>query len=103
MTEEEQTDTVDDLINKIVMEFSPFPPDEPESEVIELQSSGQDQADQEQTSSGMSGEPVRKKWMLEKLLGDTFSNSRLDNSVTVSFNEIIQAEYVIINQSHCWS
>jgi len=80
LTEEEQIDTVDDLINEIVMEISPFPPDEPESEVIELQSSGQDQADQEQTSSGTSGEPVRKKCMSEKLLGDTFSSSHLDNS-----------------------
>ena len=89
LTVEEQTDTVDELINEIVLEFSPFPPDEPEPEVIELQSNDRDQ---EQTSSGTSGEPVRKKCMLEKLLGDTFSSSCSDNSVTVSFNEIVQAE-----------
>jgi len=78
------------------MEFSPFPPDEPESEFIELQSSGQGQADQEQTSNGTSGEPVGKKCMLEELLDDTFSSRCLDNSVT---NKIVQAE---LNQSHCW-
>ena len=67
--------------------------EEPVLEYTEpLASSSQVQADQEQTSSGTSGEPVRKKCMLEKLLGDTFSNNHLDNSVTVSFNELVQAE-----------
>jgi len=58
-----------------------------------MASSSQVQADQEQTSSGTSGDPVKKKCTLEKLLGDIFSNNRLDNSITVSFNELFQVEF----------
>jgi len=84
LTEEEQTRTVDNLVNEIVIEFSPFSSEEPVLEDTEpMASSSQVQADQEHTSSGTSGEPVKKKCMLEKLLGDTFANNPLDNSVTV--------------------
>ena len=37
------------------------------------------------------GEPVRKKCMLEKLLGTSFSDSG-DSSVTVSHNELVMAK-----------
>ena len=41
--------------------------------------------------SGDSGAPIRKKGMLEKLLGTTFSDNA-DTSVTVSYSELVMAE-----------
>ena len=96
LTEEEQTNTVNDLVNEIIIEFYPFSSVVSEEPVLEdtepLASSSQVQADQKQTSSETSGEPVRKKCVLEKLLGDTFSSDHLDNSVTVLFNELVQVD-----------
>ena len=103
LTEEEQTNTVDDLINEIVTAFSPLPrvvSDELPELVLEDTEPLANSCEtyQSQTSSNMSsytgsnGEPVRKKCMLEKLLGDTFSNNNLENSVMVSFNELVLAE-----------
>ena len=43
-------------------------------------------------AAALNGEPVRKKCMLEKLLGDTFSNNNLESSVMASFNELVLAE-----------
>ena len=42
-------------------------------------------------SRGDSGEPVRKKCMLEKLLGTSFSENT-DTSFTVSYNELVMAK-----------
>ena len=103
LTEEEQTNTVDDLINEIVTAFSPLPrvvSDKLPELVLEDTEPLANSCEtyQSQTSSNMSsytgsnGEPVRKKCMLEKLLGDTFSNNNLENSVMVSFNELVLAE-----------
>ena len=100
LTEEEQTNTVDDLVNEIVTAFSPLPQVVDDEVVLEDTEplANSCETDQSQTSSNMNsctgtnGEPVRKKCMLEKLLGDTFSNNNLESSVMASFNELVLAE-----------
>ena len=100
LTEEEQTNTVDDLVNEIVTAFSPLPQVVNDEVVLEDTEplANSCETDQSQTSSNMNsctgtnGEPVRKKCMLEKLLGDTFSNNNLESSVMASFNELVLAE-----------
>ena len=81
LNEEEQTSTIDNLVNEIVTTFSQHTPVVSE-ELVVLD-------DLEQPSSShqtreRSGEPVRKKCILEKLLGTTFSDSA-DSSVTTYF------------------
>ena len=100
LTEEEQTNTVDDIVNEIVTAFSPLPQVVNDEVVLEDTEplANSCETDQSQTSSNMNsctgtnGEPVRKKCMLEKLLGDTFSNNNLESSVMASFNELVLAE-----------
>ena len=50
-----------------------------------------DEHEQPPDGDHSSGEPVRKKCMLEKLLGISFSENT-DTSVTVSHNELVIAE-----------
>ena len=71
--------TIDSLVKEIVTTCSLHAPAINEELVVLKQSSSSHQTSEE------SGEPVKKKCMLEKLLGTTFSEST-DNSVTVSLN-----------------
>ena len=85
LNEEDQTSTIDSLVNEIVATCSLHAPAINEELVVLEQSSSS-----HQTSEG-SSEPVRKKCMLEKILGTTFSEGA-DSSVTVSHNELVMAE-----------
>ena len=90
LSEEEQTYTIDCLFNEIGSTFSPPAPppiDGEEPELIVLDEQPPDSGH----SRGDFGKPVRKKCMLEKLLGTFFSNST-DTSVTVSYNKLVMAE-----------
>ena len=86
LTEVEQTNTIDCLVNEIVSTFSPPAPTSDGSELMVL-----DEHEQPPDGDHSSGEPVRKKCMLEKLLGTSFSENT-DTSVTVSYNELVIAE-----------
>ena len=66
---------------------APPPIDSEEPELIVLDEQPPDSGH----NRGDSGEPVRKKCMLGKLLGTSFSDSS-DTSVTVSYNELVMAE-----------
>ena len=89
LSEEEQTSTIDSLVNEIVTTFSP--PTVVSEEVVAMDDLEQTSSSQINERSGDSGVPVRKKCMLEKLLGTTFSDNA-DTSVTVSYSELVIAE-----------
>ena len=86
LDEEEQTSTIDSLVNEIVAKFSTVVNEETMI-LDELSNSHQTTANETTQTSVSNGEPVRKKCMLEKLLGISHSDSG-DSSVTVSHNEL---------------
>ena len=80
LSEEEQTSTIDSLVNEIITTFSP--PTVVSEEVEAVDGLKQPLSSQINNRSGDSGAPVRKKCMLEKVLGTTFPDNA-DTSVTV--------------------
>ena len=90
LDEEEQTSTIDSLVNEIVAKFSPVV-DEEMVILDDSPNSHQTTANETTQTSDSNGGPVRKKCMLEKLLGTSFSDNG-DSSVTVSHNELVMAE-----------
>ena len=71
LDEEEQTSTIDSLVNEIVAKFSPVV-DEEMVILDDSPNSHQTTANETTQTSDSNGEPVRKKCMLEKLLGTSF-------------------------------
>ena len=90
LTEEEQTDMIDCLVNEIVSAFSPPAPFSIDSEESELIVLGEQPPDSGH-SRGDSGEPMRKKCLVGKLFRSSFCDNA-DSSVTVSYNELVMAE-----------
>jgi len=84
---------IDFLVNKIINAISPSAPTPVGSEELELVvlDDTDERPPDGHHSSGDSGEPVKKKCMLEKLLGTSFSE-HTDTSVAVSYNELVMAE-----------
>ena len=73
LSEEEQTNTIDSLVNEIIATYSP--PTVVSEEVVAVDDLEQPLSSQINERSCDSSVPVRKKYMLEKLLGTTFSNN----------------------------
>ena len=83
LSEEEQTNTIDSLVNEIITTYSP--PTVVSEEVVAVDDLEQPSSSQTNKRSGDSGGPVRNKCML---LGTTFSDNA-NTSVTVSHSELV--------------
>ena len=88
LNEQDQTSTIDSLVNEIVTTCSLHAPAINE-ELVVLDNLKQSSSSHQTSQRG--GEPVRKKCMLEKLLCTT-SLERAHSSVIVTHNELVMAE-----------